>query len=66
MNKQKKNKEIEDNHKLQLEERKLEIEQWHLVWEQEKEIMFCDLTKMDGHQRAYVKARQRRPWSVLM
>ena len=54
----KKKKEMEDSRRLQLEERKVEIEQRRLLWEQEKEIMFCDLTKMDEHQRAYVRAKR--------
>jgi ribosomal protein S8E len=53
-----KNKEIEDNRKLDLEERKLDIEHRRLIWEQEKKIMFCDVTQMDEHQRAYVRVRR--------
>jgi hypothetical protein len=39
-----KNKEIKDNRKLELEERKLDMEHRRLMWEQEKQIMFCDVT----------------------
>jgi hypothetical protein len=39
-----KNKEIKDNRKLELEERKLDMEHRRLIWEQEKQIMFCDVT----------------------
>jgi hypothetical protein len=39
-----KNKEIKDNRKLELEERKLDMAHRRLMWEQEKQIMFCDVT----------------------
>jgi ribosomal protein S8E len=53
-----KNKETEDSRKLELEERKLNIEHRRLMWEHEKQIMFCDVTQMDEHQRAYVRVRR--------
>jgi hypothetical protein len=28
------------------------------MWEQEKQIMFCDMTQMDEHQRTYVRVRR--------
>jgi hypothetical protein len=40
----------------QLEQRKLEIEERKLLWEQEQKIMFCDVLTMDANQRAYVMA----------
>jgi hypothetical protein len=39
-----------------LEERKLQIEEKQLLWEQEQKIMFCDVSKLDGAQRNYVLA----------
>ncbi|CAL5013758.1 unnamed protein product [Urochloa decumbens] len=54
----KKTKELEESRKLQLEERKLEIEHQRLMWDQEREVMFCDVTKIDEHQRAYVMAKR--------
>ncbi|CAN6374028.1 unnamed protein product [Urochloa humidicola] len=54
----KKTKELEESRKQQLEERKLEIEHQRLMWDQEREVMFCDVTKMDEHQRAYVMAKR--------
>ena len=38
-----------------IEEKKLEIEERRLTWEQEQKIMFCDLSSMDESQRAYVR-----------
>ncbi|CAO2149142.1 unnamed protein product [Urochloa humidicola] len=54
----KKTKELEESRKQQLEERKLEIEHQRLMWDQEREVMFCDVSKMDEHQRAYVMAKR--------
>ena len=39
-----------------IEEKKLEMEERRLIWEQEKKIMFCDLSSMDESQRIYVRA----------
>ncbi|CAO2209987.1 unnamed protein product [Urochloa humidicola] len=33
-----------------------ELEERKLLWDQEQKIMFCDISKMDESQRAYVKA----------
>jgi hypothetical protein len=51
-----KQKEARWNKSNQLEERKLEIEERKLLWEQEQKIMFCDVSTMDANQRAYVMA----------
>jgi hypothetical protein len=34
------------------------MEHRRLRWEQEKQIMFCDVTQMDEHQRTYVRVRR--------
>ena len=39
-----------------IEEKKLEIEERRLMWEQEQKIMFYDLSSMDESQRVYVRA----------
>jgi hypothetical protein len=39
-----------------LEERKVQIEEKRLLWEQEQKIMFCDVSKLDDAQRTYVLA----------
>ncbi|KAF8769443.1 hypothetical protein HU200_006473 [Digitaria exilis] len=41
-----------------LEQRRLDIEERRLQWEQEKEIMFCDLSTLDNDQRTYVLAKR--------
>jgi hypothetical protein len=54
--KEQKQKEARWNKSNQLEERKLEIEERKLLWEQEQKIMFCDVSTMGANQRAYVMA----------
>ena len=39
-----------------IEEKKLEMEERRLIWEQEQKIMFCNLSSMDESQRIYVRA----------
>jgi hypothetical protein len=39
-----------------LEERKLQIEEKRLLWDQEQKIMLCDVSKLDDAQRTYVLA----------
>jgi hypothetical protein len=39
-----------------VEERKVQIEEKRLLWEQEQKIMFCDVSKLDDSQRTYVLA----------
>jgi hypothetical protein len=39
-----------------LEERKVQIEEKRLLWEQEQKIMFYDVSKLDDAQRTYVLA----------
>ena len=34
------------------------MEERRLQWEQEQKIMFCDMTTMDAHQRAYVSVKR--------
>lgn len=41
-----------------LEQRRLDIEERRLQWEQEKEIMFCDVSTLDNYQRTYVLAKR--------
>ncbi|CAL4981877.1 unnamed protein product [Urochloa decumbens] len=41
-----------------IEQRRLEIEERRLQWEQEKEIMFCDVSTLDNNQRTYVLAKR--------
>ena len=43
---------------MALEQRRLQMEERRLQWEQEQKIMFCDMTTMDAHQRAYVLAKR--------
>ncbi|KAF8715418.1 hypothetical protein HU200_027065 [Digitaria exilis] len=43
---------------LSLEQRRLEIEERKLQWEQEKQIMFCDVNALDDDQRTYVLAKR--------
>ena len=41
-----------------LEQRRLQIEEERLQWEQEQKIMFCDLSTLDELQRTYVLAKR--------
>ena len=43
---------------MALEQCRLQMEERRLQWEQEQKIMFCDMTTMDAHQRAYVLAKR--------
>jgi len=43
---------------LMIEQRKLDIEERRLQWEQEKQIMFCDTSNMDENQKAYMMAKR--------
>ena len=43
---------------MMLEQRRIEMEEQRLQWEQEQKIMFCDVTTMDDDQRAYVLAKR--------
>jgi len=43
---------------MALEQRRLQMEERWLQWEQEKKIMFCDMSNMDEHQKAYVMAKR--------
>jgi hypothetical protein len=43
---------------LLIEQRKLDIEDRRLQWEQEQKIMFCDMSNMDEHQKAYILAKR--------
>jgi hypothetical protein len=45
---------------MMLEQRRIEVEERRLQWEQEQKVMFCDVTTMDDDQRAYVKAKRAR------
>ncbi|TVU45061.1 hypothetical protein EJB05_04531, partial [Eragrostis curvula] len=41
-----------------VDQRKLELEERRLQWKQEEKIMFCDVSKMDEADKAYVIARR--------
>jgi hypothetical protein len=41
-----------------IEQRKLDIEERRLQWEQEQKIMFCDTSNMDVNQKAYMLAKR--------
>jgi hypothetical protein len=52
---------------MKAEEHKMKKERWdkdmvmeerRLQWEHEQKIMFCDMTTMDAHPRAYVLAKR--------
>ncbi|TVU11881.1 hypothetical protein EJB05_45491, partial [Eragrostis curvula] len=44
--------------KEEVNQRKMEFEERRLQWKQEEKIMFCDVSKMDEHSKAYVMARR--------
>ncbi|KAG2597992.1 hypothetical protein PVAP13_5KG021700, partial [Panicum virgatum] len=43
---------------VMIEQCKLDIEERRLQWEEEQKIMFCDMSNMDEHQKAYVMAKR--------
>ena len=43
---------------VMIEQRKLDIEERRLQWEEELKIMFCDMSNMDEHQKAYLMAKR--------
>ena len=43
---------------VMIEQRKLDIEERRLQWEQEQKIMFCDTSNMDVNQKAYMLAKR--------
>jgi len=43
---------------LMIEQRKLDIEERRLQWEHEQKIMFCDMSNMDKHQKAYIVGQE--------
>jgi hypothetical protein len=45
-----------EERKLSLEERKVANEEKKMLWEQEQEIMFCDLDTLEPSQKTYVIA----------
>jgi hypothetical protein len=51
-----KQREVRWNRNNLLEERKVQIEEKRLLWEQEQKIMFCDVSKLDDAQKTYVLA----------
>jgi hypothetical protein len=47
-----------EQRKLDIEDRRVQCEQQRLQWEQEQKIMFCDMSNMDEHQKAYILAKR--------
>jgi hypothetical protein len=56
MTEEHKQREARWNRNNLLEERKVQIEEKRLLWEQEQKIMFCDVSKLDDAQKTYVLA----------
>jgi hypothetical protein len=49
-----------EQRKLDIEDQRVQCEQQGLQLEQEQKIMFCDMSNMDEHQKAYILAKRAR------